>query len=80
MVRIVLHMFSAPMDEEGIIPDALEKSIEANMSSRPAVGSLHPFWAMVYLIPTFHNPTGVCLSPGRICAYCITSTVSSFHY
>ena len=65
-----LHMhvfvFSAvPIDGNGIIIHDLEQSLEAHLSTRPRdVGGNKPFWSMLYLIPTFHNPTGACLSPG----------------
>lgn len=42
-----------PMDEEGMVVDALEESIRAE---RPA---------FIYTIPTYHNPRGVCLSAQR---------------
>jgi 2-aminoadipate transaminase len=42
-----------PLDEEGILPDALEHAI---CQHKPA---------FLYTIPTFQNPTGVCLSPQR---------------
>ena len=56
---------TAPVDGDGIVPEELEKRLEAHLSTRPReVGGNKPFWSMLYLIPTFHNPTGVCLSPG----------------
>ena len=55
------------MDEEGINPDELEKALKANSASRERwkPTARRPFWAMLYIIPTFHNPTGICLSPGK---------------
>jgi DNA-binding transcriptional MocR family regulator len=43
----------APLDEDGLVVDALEPLIEAH---RPR---------FIYTIPVFQNPTGVCLSPAR---------------
>jgi DNA-binding transcriptional MocR family regulator len=43
----------APVDEEGLVVDALEPLILAH----------HP--RLIYTIPVFQNPTGVCLSPAR---------------
>jgi DNA-binding transcriptional MocR family regulator len=61
-----LKCVPTPMDEEGIIPEELERCVKARLSDRGReVGGNRPFWSMVYLIPTFHNPTGVCLSPDR---------------
>ena len=74
---------AVPIDGDGIIPDKLEQSLEAHMSMKPReLGRNKPFWSMLYLIPTFHNPTGVCLSPGiyiqcstRLYRYVITLRV-----
>ncbi|XP_065885077.1 uncharacterized protein [Dysidea avara] len=54
-------------DEEGIIPSALEEAIvqhNATHATRPLTET-KPYRGMIYLIPTFHNPTGKCLSPER---------------
>ena len=55
------------MDEDGIDPDALEKTIEAQSASRQQwqPTESRPYWAMLYLIPQFQNPTGSCLTPGQ---------------
>lgn len=53
------------MDEEGVNTDIMEEKIKENLLNKTSeVDRNKPFSAMVYLIPTFHNPTGVCLSPG----------------
>jgi 2-aminoadipate transaminase len=48
-VRVV----GAPLDEDGLVVDALESLI---LTHRPR---------FIYTIPVFQNPTGVCLSPAR---------------
>jgi 2-aminoadipate transaminase len=48
-----IQTIGVPMDEEGLIVDALEPLIQAH---RPR---------FIYTIPAFQNPTGVCLSPAR---------------
>jgi DNA-binding transcriptional MocR family regulator len=69
MLRDGLRLKPVPVfqDCNGIDPDALEEAIKANLSTRsnwkPTASK--PYWAMLYLIPQFHNPTGVCLSSER---------------
>ena len=61
-----LHL--VPMDEDGIIPEKLEEAIVARLSHKPRELSAHkPYWSMLYLISTLHNPTAACLSPGMLC-------------
>lgn len=48
------------MDEYGIIPEELERSLQSRV-----LGGKGVFSSMLYLIPTFHNPTGISLSPGN---------------
>jgi DNA-binding transcriptional MocR family regulator len=48
-----LKPVALPMDAEGLIIDAAEEELRC---SRPA---------FLYTIPTYHNPTSVCLSAGR---------------
>ena len=58
------------MDEEGIIPEELERNIEGHLSSQSKeINEIKPYCAMLYLIPTFHNPTGVSLAPGMLILY-----------
>ena len=61
----ILYFYAAPIDGEGIIPDELERRLETYQLTRAKErGKGQPFSSMLYLIPTFHNPTGACLSPG----------------
>lgn len=64
------------MDREGIDPDALEAAIQSHSVARQQWSPTpsRPYWAMLYLVPQFQNPTGVCLLPG--CTYCIWRNVS----
>ena len=48
-----LRTIGLPTDQEGLRIDALEQELKR---ARPA---------FLYIIPTYHNPTGVCLSPQR---------------
>ena len=56
-----------PMDNDGsgVDLDVLEAKIKADYESRPRDLENNKFWAMFYTIPTFHNPTGVVLSPEK---------------
>ena len=66
LLLICVHLCTlGPVDGDGIVPDELEQQLEANLSTRSTeIRGNRPFQAMLYLIPTFHNPAGVCLSPG----------------
>jgi 2-aminoadipate transaminase len=48
-----LNIIGLPMDEDGLIIEALEENLTQH----------HP--AFLYTIPTFHNPSGVTLSAAR---------------
>ena len=48
-----------------MIPEELEKVLEANKDYRPReLTPAKPFWAILYLMPTYHNPCGYCLPAG----------------
>jgi 2-aminoadipate transaminase len=53
-----VELCSIPMDEEGLIPDALAEQID-HLHARGT------FPSMLYTIPTFHNPTGRTLTEQR---------------
>ena len=58
------------MDEDGIIPEELERNIQRHLSSQSKeINEKTPFGSMLYLMPTFHNPTGVSLAPGTLVLY-----------
>lgn len=48
-----LKLVAVPIDEQGIRPDALEAAIALHQPR------------LLYTIPTFHNPTGICMSDER---------------
>lgn len=48
-----LKLVAVPIDEHGIRPEALETAITLHQPK------------LLYTIPTFHNPTGVCMSAAR---------------
>ncbi len=57
-----------PMGEDGMDLDALTILIEREKkisSINEGDADSKRFWAMLYTIPTFHNPTGVVLSPEK---------------
>lgn len=51
-------------DGTGVNVDKLEAAIKAEHPKRSDPGK-DKFWAMLYTIPTFHNPTGSVLSPEK---------------
>lgn len=57
-------------DDDGILLDDLEEKLQQHVVDKPS-GHGFPLSAMVYLIPTFHNPTGRLLPEGR-CRQIIT--------
>jgi 2-aminoadipate transaminase len=53
-----LNLVAVPVDQDGLIIEALQQTLAdlRRAGVRPR---------LLYTIPTFHNPTGVCLSPAR---------------
>ena len=59
------------MDDKGVIPEELERAIEANKDHRPReLSERKPYWALLYALTTFHNPRGISLPPGIITILC----------
>lgn len=55
-----------PTDDHGIIPEELEKCLQASHTHKShPITPKRPFWAMLYLIPAFQNPTGSVLGRDR---------------
>ena len=56
------------MSSQGVCPDALEEALKSHSDSFKQWNETRPcpYRAMVYLMPTFHNPMGYCLSPGTV--------------
>ena len=53
-----VELCSIPMDENGLIPNELEKQVVQLLS-------MGTFPSMLYTIPNFHNPTGITLAEAR---------------
>ena len=45
--------------------DALERILKNEKSGDYFINTEKIFWGMFYTIPTYHNPTGMTLSPGN---------------
>ncbi|EDV28145.1 uncharacterized protein TRIADDRAFT_53439 [Trichoplax adhaerens] len=61
-----LNIVPIPTDNEGIQIDTLEESLKIHKAkSNHVVSEAQPFWSIIYLIPTFNNPKGFCVSPER---------------
>ena len=52
-------------DGSGVSLEELEKAIKTEFQKKSKEISNEKFWAMFYTIPTFHNPTGACISPAK---------------
>ncbi|XP_062515303.1 uncharacterized protein LOC134190803 [Corticium candelabrum] len=65
--ELKLQVIPVSMDKCGILTEDLKKVVEKTLSTVPRkpASSLQSFRAMLYLIPIFHNPTGICLSHER---------------
>ena len=58
---------TVPTDAEGVDCGALDQLLgEHKSKSTMTVDEKHPFWSMVYLIPTYNNPRGMCFPPGKL--------------
>ena len=53
--------------------DAFEELIKEEKEKNYTLGNDKIFWAMYYTVPTFHNPTGMTISPGMQCCLFIKS-------
>ena len=59
---------SVPLEGDGMNLDILEEKVKK--LSDVKVSARHPFRAAVYVIPVYHNPTGICYSAGQyFCQY-----------
>ena len=45
--------------------DEFEKLINVEKTKKYTLNDDKIFWAMYYTVPTFHNPTGMTISPGN---------------
>jgi len=53
-----------PMDADGMDVEYLEQKVQ-DQHYRSDVCSADRYWGFVYSVPTFHNPTGACLSSSK---------------
>jgi len=58
-----LKVVPVPMAEDGIDMEELKKAVQREKTG--GVCEQDRFWAMVYTIPTYHNPTGKTMSPEK---------------
>lgn len=54
-----------PMKNDVVDLDAFEKIISEVKKDEFYLNKEKIFWAMFYTIPTYHNPTGMVLPPGK---------------
>ncbi|XP_064405245.1 uncharacterized protein LOC135350394 [Halichondria panicea] len=61
-----MTMVPVATDSGGINTDELEKALESKVGQRQReLTDRRPFWGMLYLVSTIHNPTGVSLTTER---------------
>ena len=60
-----MRVIGVPSDNDGMIVDELEKLMMEHSNELRAPTDKKPYSAMVYVVPTFSNPTGSCLSVER---------------
>ncbi|CAB0028196.1 unnamed protein product [Trichogramma brassicae] len=57
------RVVSVPMKNDVVDLDELEKLVRAERHKSYTLNENKIFWAMYYTVPTFHNPTGMTLTP-----------------
>ncbi|XP_058792124.1 2-aminoadipate transaminase-like isoform X3 [Phymastichus coffea] len=57
------RVISVPMKNDVVDLDALEILVKQETLKTYSLGNDKIFWAMYYTVPTFHNPTGMSISP-----------------
>ncbi|XP_023315789.1 uncharacterized protein LOC106648635 isoform X1 [Trichogramma pretiosum] len=57
------RVVSVPMKNDVVDLDELEKLVQAERHKSYTLNENKIFWAMYYTVPTFHNPTGMTLTP-----------------
>lgn len=61
---IFLHIL-VPQKNDTVDWDAFEKLLTEEKQNDYYLNDDKIYWGMFYAIPTFHNPTGVTMSPGN---------------
>ena len=80
-VQFFLSDVSVPTDSEGINVEDLDKRLTELREKTGFVPSeSQPFMSMLYLVPTFNNPTGRCQSPGEWEILLYMLILVSFHW
>ena len=61
------NIIPIPMQDDGVDVDVLEDAMKKEFDRLDIKnrGEKERFWAMFYTIPTYHNPTGSCLSDSK---------------
>ncbi|KAL8574965.1 hypothetical protein ACOMHN_064497 [Nucella lapillus] len=59
-----MEVVPVPTDDDGIDAEALDRLLTANRPKWEGKTS-RPYWALVYTIPVYNNPTGSCYTPSR---------------
>ncbi|XP_046360905.1 uncharacterized protein YER152C-like [Haliotis rufescens] len=62
-----MNVVPVQTDADGIDTNVLDKLLSEHRPKSFAVTPERPFWAMIYVIPVFNNPTGQCYSQERCC-------------
>ena len=65
-----LFFILVPFDSDGINVRALERELKTENSMiyghlSDQTQASHGFWAVLYLVPAFHNPTGTVMPVGK---------------
>jgi len=61
-----LQLQSVNLDDDGLDTDDLESKLtSAKKLSNHRYSEKKPYWAMLYLVPIYHNPTGVCYNEDK---------------
>lgn len=65
--EIVFFSNSVPMKNDIVDLDAFEEIVKEEKKKREFfIDEQKMFWGMFYTTPTFHNPTGLTLPPGKM--------------
>ena len=60
------NLFTVPTDDFGVDPAVLESFLQKHKTNAVQnSGEKREFSSLIYMIPTYHNPKGHCLSAGE---------------
>ncbi|XP_064616722.1 uncharacterized protein LOC135480735 [Liolophura sinensis] len=65
--QLNMKVIPVPLDKDGLVVTELDRLLtkERLQASHVVTDDSRPYWSLAYLIPTFHNPTGICYSADR---------------